>query len=195
MVTQLSAKPFNVGPLGLAAFAMTTTILSCFNAGILPKDAMGVVIPLAFVYGGIMQVITGWWEARLGSTFGFIAFSSYGAFWLYFGMANILATMKLITVNAIAAGIVLLLWGFLTFYLWISSLRLNKTTMLIFLFLTITFIVLGIGDIIGSMAVSQIGGVLGFITAAFAWYGSLATVINDTYGEKKVPLGEPFVKK
>lgn len=191
----MSAKPFNVGPLGLAAFAMTTTVLSCINAGIIPKDAVGVVIPLAFVYGGLIQIITGWWEGRLGSTFGFVAFSSYGAFWLYFGALNIFATLKLITVNAVAAGIVLLLWGFLTFYLWIGSLRMNKTTMLIFLFLTITFVVLGIGDITGSAAAGQLGGVLGLITAACAWYGSLATVINDTWGEKKVPLGEPFVKK
>jgi len=188
----LSVKQLNPGPLGLAAFAMTTTALSLINLGILPKAGLGVVIPLAFAYGGLAQILVGWLEGKAGSTFGFIAFSSYGAFWIYFGLLNVFAALGMVTVNAATAGIVLLLWGFLTFYLWIASLKGNLTTCLVFLFLTITFIVLGAGDITGAEIGARAGGALGLITAALAWYNSLAVAINDSFGKKVCPLGKPL---
>jgi len=69
-------------PLGLAAFALTTFVLSSANAGLLPKTAEGVVFGLALFYGGIVQVFAGLWEFAKGNTFGATAFCSYGAFWL-----------------------------------------------------------------------------------------------------------------
>jgi len=74
--------PADPGPLGLAAFAMTTFVLSVFNARLVSRGAEPVVLPLALFYGGIVQVLAGMWEFRTGNTFGAVAFSSYGAFWL-----------------------------------------------------------------------------------------------------------------
>jgi succinate-acetate transporter protein len=48
----------NPGPLGLGGFALTTMTLSIYNAGIL-TDTSGVVLALAFFYGGIAQFIAG----------------------------------------------------------------------------------------------------------------------------------------
>ena len=39
---------------------------------------------LAFAYGGLAQLLAGMWEFRTGNTFGAVAFTSYGAFWLSF---------------------------------------------------------------------------------------------------------------
>src|SRR5512133_2147807 len=74
--------PANPAPLGLAAFAMTTFVLSVFNAKLVSRGAEPVVLPLALFYGGIVQVLAGLWEFRAGNTFGALAFCSYGAFWL-----------------------------------------------------------------------------------------------------------------
>jgi succinate-acetate transporter protein len=52
------------GPLGLAAFALTTFILSTFNAGLLPKTVEAVVLPVALFYGGFAQVLAGMWEFK-----------------------------------------------------------------------------------------------------------------------------------
>ena len=71
-------------PLGLAAFALTTFILSVVNAGIIPATVEPVVFGLALVYGGIGQLLAGMWEFAKGNTFGATAFSSYGAFWISF---------------------------------------------------------------------------------------------------------------
>ena len=74
----------NPAPLGLIAFGLTTVILSIINAGILPKGGEPVVLPLAFVFGGLVQMIAGIMEFRTGNTFGTVAFLSYGAFWWWF---------------------------------------------------------------------------------------------------------------
>ena len=75
--------PANPGPLGLAAFAATTFLLSMLNANLV-NEAGGIagVLAVALAYGGIVQVLAGMWEFRTGNTFGAVAFSSYGAFWI-----------------------------------------------------------------------------------------------------------------
>src|SRR5213078_1298883 len=76
--------PADPGPLGLAGFAMTTFVLSMFNADLVNKAGEPVVLGLALAYGGIAQLLAGMWEFRTGNTFGATAFSSYGAFWISF---------------------------------------------------------------------------------------------------------------
>ena len=62
-------KAANPGPLGLAGFGLTTVVLSCVNAGILPPAAVAAVVPLAFAYGGVAQIIAGILEFKTGNTF------------------------------------------------------------------------------------------------------------------------------
>jgi len=188
----VSSKVLNPGPLGLAAFAMTTTVLSLYNLGVLAGLGKTMVIPLAIAYGGLIQLFVGMWEAKAGNTFGFTAFTSYGAFWIYYALVGIFSTAGIVTAEPVTAGVVLVLWGFLTFYLWIASLKANKATNLVFLFLFITFVLLGIGDISGVVAVTNSGGFMGIVTAAVAWYVSAANVINDGLGKQALPLGKPF---
>src|SRR5205085_8980431 len=70
------------GPLGLAGFALTTFVLSMFNADLVGKGGEPVVLGLAVAYGGLAQLLAGMWEFKTGNTFGAVAFTSYGAFWL-----------------------------------------------------------------------------------------------------------------
>src|SRR5947209_13727393 len=76
-------------PLGLAAFALTTFLLSGHNASFIP-DA--VWIGAALFYGGLAQLLAGMWEFRNRNVFGATAFSTYGAFWLAPGSYVTLAT-------------------------------------------------------------------------------------------------------
>src|SRR3984957_6783287 len=79
-------KIANPGPLGLAGFGLTTVVLSCVNAGMLPPTAVAAVVPLAFAYGGVAQLIAGILEFKAGNTFGMVAFTSYGLFWWWFAL-------------------------------------------------------------------------------------------------------------
>ena len=77
-------------PLGLSGFALTTLTLSLINSGALPQDGIMIVVPLAFSYGGLAQIIAGIFEMRKGNTFGYTAFLSYGCFWMYYSIMVIL---------------------------------------------------------------------------------------------------------
>jgi hypothetical protein len=186
----------NPAALGLVAFGMTTVLLSLINAGALPAGGAGVVIPLALVFGGLMQIFAGAFEFKLGNTFGMTAFLSYGAFWWWFGLMELLAGNHWIDVSAAGAtpGAALLMWGVLTLYLWVSTFRLPKITFLIFLTLWVTFGLLGLGAIQGNPGLSHAGGWLGVVCGSLALYASFGIVTNATFGRVVVPLGaKPFL--
>ncbi len=177
-------------PLGLAAFALTTFMLSLFNAGLLDEAGEPIVFPLALFYGGLAQFLAGMWEYRNNNTFGATAFTSYGAFWLTFWAvqtfyANRIPEAQLDTV----VGWFLIAWGIFTAYMWIGSFKVSIAVNIVFLLLTVTFFVLGIGDLLGSDSVVRIGGYLGIVTALAAWYASAAGVLNDTIGRPVLPVG------
>jgi succinate-acetate transporter protein len=172
-------------PLGLAGFALTTFVLSMFNAGLVGKAGEPVVLGLALAYGGGAQFLAGMWEFRKGNTFGATAFSSYGAFWISFWAFVAFFSDG---VPATAVGLYLIAWGIFTFYMWIASFRTTAAVNIVFLLLWITFVLLGIGDAAGNSGISKLGGWVGLATAVAAWYASFAGVTNFTFGRDIVPV-------
>src|SRR6201996_4387928 len=153
-------KIANPAPLGLAGFGLTTCVLSAINAGILPHEAVPVVVPLAFAFGGVAQIIAGILEFTLGNTFGMVAFTSYGLFWWWFALLQwTIGAGWLKAPPPAAGGTVLLCWGLFTLALWIVTLRLNKVLFSVFLLLVITFFLLAAGDF--GMGTGKLGGYLG----------------------------------
>ena len=73
-------------PLGLAAFALTTFLLSAFNAGWMTNASGCAWLGYAFAYGGLCQLLAGMWEFRNRNVFGATAFSTYGGFWIGLGL-------------------------------------------------------------------------------------------------------------
>ncbi|MGO9480835.1 MAG: acetate uptake transporter [Candidatus Kryptoniota bacterium] len=181
----------NPGPLGLAGFGLTTVLLSAINAGLLPKEAVPAVVPLAFAYGGVAQIIAGILEFKNGNTFGTVAFTSYGLFWWWFAFLNWTVGAKLIAPPA-ASGVAttLLLWGVFTFYMWIATFKSNKGIWSIFLLLWITFLLLAGGDY--GFGTGMIGGWIGLLTGIDALFVSFAEVVNSTFGRTVVSLGKPI---
>jgi succinate-acetate transporter protein len=176
-------------PLGLAAFALTTFVLSTFNAGLVDAKGEPIVLGLALAYGGVAQLLAGMWEFRKGNTFGATAFSSYGAFWISFWAYVAFFAEKIPEANrGSAVGLYLIAWGIFTTYMWVASFRTTAAVSLVFLLLAITFFVLGIGDAGGNDTISKLGGWLGLATAVAAWYASFAGVTNFTFGRELLPV-------
>jgi succinate-acetate transporter protein len=176
--------PANPAPLGLAGFAMTTFVLSVFNANLVSSSGEGVVLGLAIAYGGLAQLLAGMWEFRTGNTFGAVAFSSFGAFWISF---YVLAhTSPAVAPKYVA--IYLYAWGIFTGYMFLASLRTTGAVALVFALLTATFFLLAIGAAGAHTNVTKIGGWVGLATAIAAWYASFAQVINSTFGRTVLPL-------
>ncbi|MEA2481087.1 MAG: uncharacterized protein QOJ07_3009, partial [Thermoleophilaceae bacterium] len=180
------------GPLGLAAFAATTFMLSMFNAGLMGKSGEVVVLGMALAYGGFAQLLAGMWEFRTGNTFGAVAFTSYGAFWLSFWAFNQFfadkITDKATTMHAV--GLYLITWGIFTAYMFVASLRVSVAVCVVFALLAATFLVLGIGNAQESESIVKAGGYIGLATAVAAWYASFAAVTNSTFGRSVLPVKE-----
>jgi succinate-acetate transporter protein len=181
--------PADPGPLGLAGFALTTFVLSVFNAGLVSKGAEPVVLGLALAYGGIAQLIAGIWEFRTGNTFGAVAFCSYGAFWISFWAFVTFFAADVPPEHAAAAvGLFDISWGIFTAYMFVASLRTTAAIAAVFFLLTITFFLLGIGEANESKGLVEVGGWAGLLTAVAAWYASFAAVLNSTFGRAVLPV-------
>jgi succinate-acetate transporter protein len=179
--------------LGLTAFAATTFFLSAVNAGWIPDTVEPVVLGLALFYGGITQLLAGMWEFVKGNSFGAVAFSSYGAFWLSFWylVAHTDLSKAGADVNK-GVGFYLVIWTIVTAYLFIASMRTNTVVMGVFGLLTLTFLFLALGEFgkdLAGAGLTRIGGYLGLLTAIVAWYGSFATVTNYTFKRVVLPVG------
>lgn len=180
------------GPLGLAGFAMATFMLSVFNANIIGTFALvGVLLPVALFYGGAVQILAGMWEFRRNNTFGTLAFSSYGAFWIALAwyLRYILPVLPAARAHE-ATGLFLLAWTIFTAYLLLASLRTTVMLSAVVAGLFVTFLVLTIGNLAAppDAAVIKAGGWLGLVTAFLAWYHSAAGVTNATWGRTVLPV-------
>jgi succinate-acetate transporter protein len=182
--------PADPGPLGLAGFAMTTFVLSMFNSQLVSATGEPVVLGLALTYGGIAQLLAGMWEFRTGNTFGAVAFSSFGAFWISYWVLvtfNVGQVPDAVTAGH-AIGLYLWAWAIFTSYMFIASLRTTAAVALVFFLLAVTFILLGIGNSGAHTNIVKWGGYVGLATAAAAWYASFAAVANSTFGRTVLPV-------
>lgn len=196
-MAQLAAQPervetaevaaANPAPLGLSAFALTTFVLSCINAGFLTPQGVGteVVIGLALFYGGLGQILAGMWEFRGGNTLGGTAFTSYGGFWLAFAVIVLPGTGVMAALTKAGAvgptlGVFALGWAIFTGMMALSALRTNLALIAVFVLLFLTYLALAIGYFGAGTSFIIIGGWLGILTALAAWYTALAGVLNGS---------------
>jgi uncharacterized protein len=184
-------------PLGLAAFALTTFMLSGHNASFIPDILW---VGLALFYGGLVQLLAGMWEFRNRNVFGATAFSTYGGFWLSLGIFVVLAeTTKLGTALKGAdlsngLGWFLLAFAIFNTYMLLWSMRVNMAVFGVFATLEATEILLAIGNWRIAHGYSDyilhVGGWVGIVTAAVAWYASAALVLSGmNEGRPILPLG------
>lgn len=188
------------GPLGLAGFAGTTFFLSVVNTNMLGTSVQGGVLGLALFYGGIAQLLAGMWEFTKGNTFGAVAFSSYGAFWMSFWylLNHVLPSEAKAQPKDVlhSVGLYLLVWAIFTAYMTVASLRTSGAVAVVFVLLTLTYIALVIGFLSESVVDFEknsnfwinLGGWLGILTALAAWYASFAAVTNSTFKRVVLPV-------
>ena len=175
------------GPLGLAGFAMTTFCLSSANANLWHGAGVAAALALALIYGGTAQFAAGMWEFARKTTFGALAFTSYGAFWIGLWL---LIHGGPVAGGTDTTGIYLLAWTIFTLYMTVAALRTSTAVLSVFVALSLTFIFLTIGAWgAGHTDMTRIGGWLGLLTALLAWYASAAGVINETHKRVVLPVG------
>jgi uncharacterized protein len=178
----------NPAPLGLLAFGMTTVLLNVHNAGLIEMGSM--ILAMGIFYGGMAQVIAGAMEWKKGNTFGLVAFTSYGFFWLT--LVALIVMPKLGWIGATSGpGMVyyLVMWGLFTLFMFFGTLKLSKALQVVFGTLVILFFLLAIATASGSEGIGQFAGYEGIVCGASAIYTGVAQVLNEVYGRKVLPLG------
>lgn len=185
----------NPGTLGLFSFASTTLMLSLYNARARSITHPNVVLGMALFCGGLAQLLAGMWEFPRGNTFAATAFTSYGAFWLSYAtillpFTGVRAAFTDPEEFASAVAIFLITWFLVTLFLLIAALRKSIAFIALFGFLTVTFLVLSIGDFYEIVGVTRAGGVLGVITAFIAYYIGLSELLaSEDMAIVSLPLG------
>jgi uncharacterized protein len=192
--------PADPAPLGLAAFALTTFLLSGHNASFIPD---GIWVGAALFYGGLVQLLAGMWEFRNRNVFGATAFSTYGGFWLALGVFVVLLSgskgfaglLKGADVDNSLAWFLIAFAIFNTYMLFWST-RVNTAVMGVFLTLEVTEILLAFGFFRIAHGMSpywlHVGGWAGLVTAGVAWYTSAAGVVNGMSPRPVLPVGAPM---
>jgi succinate-acetate transporter protein len=196
MQTRDSVPPAATGiadpaPLGLAAFALTTFLLSAKNAGW--THGTDAWLGYAFAYGGLVQLLAGMWEFRNRNVFGSTAFGTYGGFWIGLGLYVLLVAPKANPAqldNDLAW--ILLAFAVFNAYMLLWSTQVNEAVLAVFATLQATEIVLLIGYFTHSTETQRIGGYVGVVTALCAWYASAAGVINGMVGRGVLWVGSPM---
>ncbi|KAH7307459.1 hypothetical protein KP509_22G060300 [Ceratopteris richardii] len=185
----------NPAPLGLFGFALTTFVISCYNAGLFgvaASDPINVVIVLGIFYGGLAQAAAGILEFLYGDTFAATAFTSYGAFWLsyaalsipWFGVADgymtgISSSSRAEYVFSRAVATYLLAWTIFTLIMTVGSARTSIALCFLFCLVTLTFILLTVGEFGQFLGVHRAAGFVGVLTAIVAWYNALAELLDS----------------
>jgi succinate-acetate transporter protein len=186
--TELKDMTANPAPLGLMGFGMTTVLLNLHNSGLITLSSM--ILAMGLCYGGIGQVIAGIMEWKKKNTFGTLAFTSYGLFWISLVVLLVLPkTGWAAAADKASVGAYLTLWGFFTFFLFFATLRANHALMTVFASLTILFWLLAAGDFTGNETITRIAGWEGIFTGLSAMYLGIAQVLNESYGRTVLPIG------
>lgn len=184
-ITDTTANP---GALGLLAFGLTTIILNMHNAGIF---AMGsAVFAMGIFYGGLAQVIAGIMEGKKNNTFGMTAFVSYGFFWISL-VFLILMPMWGWGAPPGKEGLVCFLgiWGLFTVGMFLITFRLSRAMQVVFGLLTLLFLLLILGNALGSSTIIVIAGLEGILCGLAAMYTGLGQIMNEVWKETVVRLG------
>jgi len=185
-ITDTTANP---APLGLAGFALTTILLNLHNAGLYGMDTM--ILAMGIFYGGLAQVIVGIMEWKKNNTFGTVAFTSYGFFWLSLVALLVMPKMGLGEApSKEGMASYLAIWGVFTVFLFIGTLKLNRALQVVFGSVVVLFFLLALATATGNHTIHTIAGIEGVFCGFTALYAGMAQVINELYGKDVMPLGK-----
>ena len=186
-ITVDAVKTANPAPIGLIGFGMTTVLLNIHNAGFFGLDTS--IMAMGITIGGIAQIIAGAMEWKKNNTFGTVAFTAYGFFWLSLVLLLVMPKLGLGTAaSPLSMGFYLTLWGTFTAGMFACTFKLSRISRLVFGSLLLLFALLAISDFTGNHTIKTIAGFEGIICGALAMYDAIAQVINEVYDRTVLPL-------
>jgi succinate-acetate transporter protein len=165
-------------------------LLSWVNTGRFSAPGIETAVATAWAFGGLVQLIVGFWHLRNDELFPAVTFGSFGAFWISFAL---FATLYLDQIPPASRGgataLFLVPWAVFSLYMLIGAVRVNLAVFLAYVLVEATVIALIVGDATGHQTAVHVGGWLGVALAAEVWYIAAAEVLNHQFGRQLLPLG------
>jgi uncharacterized protein len=185
----------NPGPWAVTAFATTSFMLGMYQTHLLNNAGIAVVLPAAFFFGGLVQIIVAIMEFTRGNLFAGAVFGTYGPFWVIVGAFDTLyaAGVPAVQLND-ANSLLLAVFAVITFYLAIASLRTDLVLTVIIWLIFAGLVVLSIGAGANNVDITEGGGWIVLVFAVLAWYHAAGDIIESTFGRKVLPFGPPPVR-
>lgn len=179
----------NPGAWAVTAFATTSFMLGMYNTHLLNPAGVGIVIPVAFFFGGLIQIIVAIMEISRGNLFGAVVFGSYGPFWvIYAALVSLYATGIPAAQITSAISLFLAMWAVLSFIFFIASLRTDLVLVVIIALIFIGLVLLSIGAGAGRSGITEAGGWVTLAFAVLAWYHAAGDIIASTFGRTVLPV-------
>jgi hypothetical protein len=179
----------NPAAWAVTAFATTSFMLGMYNTGLLNAAGVAIVFPVAFFFGGLIQIIVAILEIARGNLFGAVVFGSYGPFWvIYAALSTLYATsIPAAQINS-AIALFLAMWAVLSFIFGVASLRTDGVLVVIIwlIFAGLVLLAIGIGG--GHETITKAGGWVTLAFAVLAWYHAAGDIIADTFGRTILPV-------
>ncbi len=180
----------NPAVVGLAGFGGTTLLLQFHNLGLCGASP---ILWTALFFGGLMQLMAGMKEFQTGNNFGFVAFSTYGAFWM--ALAGILlgSHFGILSPTGADLGWFLVAFTLITAIFCFGAVRLSCSHAVLFLTLLLGFIFLDIAHLVGATELFTLLAAIDLIICALtAWYIMASVALVPL--KMNIPLGKPWVK-
>ncbi len=182
----------NPAPWAVTAFATTSFMLGMYQTGLLNSAGVPIVLPAAFFFGGLVQIIVAVLEFSRGNLFAGAVFGTYGPFWVIFGAFETLYAASVPAAQlSSATSLFLAVFAVVTLYLAVASLRTDMVLAIILWLIFVGLVLLSIGAGASSGGVTKAGGWVVLVFAVLAWYHAAGDIIESTFGRKLLPFGPP----
>jgi succinate-acetate transporter protein len=175
----------------VTAFATTSFMLGLYNTGEIGAASLPIVFPVAFFFGGLIQILVGLLEVGRGNLFGAVVFGTYGPFWVIYAAIEVWFAKMVHPAAAADKGVALFLAMFavVTFYFFLASLRTDAVLVAVFALIFAGLVLLSIGAAGDHADITKAGGWVTIAFAILAWYHAAADMVNFTFRRSIAPLG------
>jgi uncharacterized protein len=202
-------------PVGAAGFAWCSLALGLSTVGVMNTAGSSVILSGTFFYGGIVQLVAGFFALATGATFAAAFLTAYGAFWLGYTAIEVYVAPHIVATvlssaahgaptQALAAqaghdvvqalGVFLIAWLVVTVIFTVVSLGTNAVTVAAFGLLDLVIVLLIVAYLGASSAGVPVAGALHaagwaeIVLAGVAFYIVLAELANETLHPQLIPV-------
>lgn len=170
-------------PMGLMGFGVATVLLGLQMTGLFPLAA--ILTTMGIFYAGLAQIVSGAMEWRKNNTFGGTAFVAYGLFCLALVAVAVMTHAGMAPAPSGAATAACLgLLGLVSATLFLGALRLDKVWRSFFALLTISFVLLALGNATDLSALRLTAGFGGVAAGTLATCSGLVRFFKAIYGRR-----------